>query len=448
MGRLRDALAVIVVLLLVPLFFRWPLSLVFIYLVVSTNLLETLPLQTKVMARLGPGLSFTAPDLVLLVMLVVSLVRLRNRRERPMFLGFVVLWTAYVVFQAVYGAIVGETGLDLLTNMAQAQVGWLLYLMIVGLIDSPRDLRIYGWFFLAIMAVAVVYQVAEYAHGGRIVLVPAAASRSNYFTFTPTLKQGGITVPYLWSRANEVTCVGFFLAFAAALGGRRFFPYGVLAAAGLLSVVLTQIRQMYLGVAIGMLVVLAVGRWRARTPVRIVALLAVLVVAVAVVSPLVSASFGGDPVGAWSLRVSQLVNYDAQANFAKRLDDARAIREVVKGSPVFGFGWGTTYLNTRGESAANVFLLHGYLGTFMILAMFVTVLAKALRLAWRLRPSLEEAWLFGLVGAAVALAVGPDAFASGGFAVMVAVFVDRISAFEADGRLWEPSASGLHRDPT
>jgi len=437
---------VIVGLLLIPLFLRRPLILVFAYMLVSTNLLETLPLQSLAVARLGPGLTLKAPDVLILLMLVVSLLRLRKRGERPMFLGFVVLWVSYVVFQAVYGSIVGQTSLDLVTNMAQAQVGWLLYLLLVGLIDSPRDLKVYAWFFLAIMAVAVVYQVAEYAHGSRILLFPVTVTHSNFFTFTPVLKVGGASVPYLWSRANDVTMVGFFLAFAVVLSGKRFLVYGVLASAGLLSIVLTQMRAVYLGVAVGILAVMAFRRWRASTPVRIVALLGILMVLVAVVAPMVSASLGGNPGRAVSSRVSQLISFDVQANFVKRVGDARVVLDAVKRSPFFGFGWGTTYLKTRGESAANVLLVHGFLGTFMILAMWVTVLVKAARLGWRLRPSLEQSWLFGVIGAAVAFAPGSDAFVSGGFAVVVAVFVDRISAFEADGRLSGASVAKLHED--
>lgn len=437
-GRLSDALVVIVGLLLVPLFLRRPLLLVFAYLVVSTNLLETLPLRSLAVARLGPGLTLRTPDILLMLMALVSLVRLRRRGQRPMFLVFVLIWIAYAVFQVVYGYIVGETGFDLPTNMSQAQVGWLLYFLIVGLIDSPRDLKTFAWFFLAIMAIAVVYQVAEYAHGSRILLFPVAFSDSNYFTFTPMLDVGGAQVPYLWSRASEVTIAGFFLAFAAALGGRRSLVYGVLAAAGLLSIAMTQIRGAYFGVAVGILAVIGLRRWSVRSSVRLLVLGCVLVIMMAALTPLIASSFGGDPMQVWVTRASSLVNWSTQTNWVKRANDASRAWAAVKKSPVVGFGWGATYSKVRGESGMNVLIVYGFLGTVMILTMYMVVLVKALRLARRLKPSLEQAWILGLVGLMVTyLAMTPtsDVLLGGGIAVVAAVFVDRISEFERDGLL-------------
>ncbi|MEI6503883.1 MAG: hypothetical protein WCP21_22960, partial [Armatimonadota bacterium] len=57
----------------------------------------------------------------------------------------------------------------------------------------------------------------------------------------------------------------------------------------------------------------------------------------------------------------------------------------------------------------NVLLVHGFLGTVVILAMYLTVLVQAVRLARRLQPSLERSWLFGLAGLLVAqLAMSPQ----------------------------------------
>jgi hypothetical protein len=84
----------------------------------------------------------------------------------------------------------------------------------------------------------------------------------------------------------------------------------------------------------------------------------------------------------------------------------------------------------------NLLLARGFLGAAMILVMFVTVLVKALRLAWRLKPSLEQSWLFGLSGAMLAflaMSVTQDVLSAGGVAVIVAVFVDRIQRFADDG---------------
>ncbi|GEM_PF-3255449 len=437
-GRLRDALATIVLLLLIPLFIRRPLLLVLAYLLISGNLFETIPLRSIELVRLGPGLTFKSADVLVALMLVVALVRLRERGQRPMFLGFVVLWSAYVVFRFLLGSIVGETGLDLATNMAQEQLGWVMYLLLVGLIDSRRDLRFFGWFFISMMAVASLYQVAEYAHGSRILLFPVAVTDSNYYTITPMLTVGNVAVPYLWSRAMSATVVGFFLVFAAALEGKRFLLYGILASAGLLSVVMTQIRAAYFGVAVGVLAVLIVRRWSARSSLRLLMLVAILALMVALLTPALASSFGQDPVGTWLTRASGLMDPGAQANWTYRVDQAKSILGVMRESPLLGFGWGATYLRERGESGLNVLLVHGFLGTAIILVMFLTVLLTAVRLARRLKPSLEQAWLFGLVGVMVAnLAMSPtqDSLMSGGFAVVAAVFVDRISAFNADGSL-------------
>jgi O-Antigen ligase len=438
--RLQDALVVIVSLLAIPLLVKRPLILVAVYLLVSTNLLETLPLRTLAVARLGPGFTLRGMDVIIMAMLAVSLVRLGQHRQRPMFLGFVILWIAYVVFRLVYGFVLGETGLDLATNMAQAQVGWVLYLLIVTMIDSPRDLRAFVWLFLAIMAAAVLFQVAEYAHGSRIVPFGILASRFNYYTSTFVLSYGNTSVPYLWSRALEVTVIGLFLALSSALGSRRFLPYAILAAAGLLSIAMTQIRAVYFGVSVGVLAFFVLRRWTARSSARLVIFVVVLIAVLAVLTPLIAASFGGNPLQTWVARASTVVNFGQQTNWQIRAADARRSWEVIKEAPALGYGWGETYLRVRGESGIDVLLVHGFIGTAMILGMYLTVLISALRLGRRLQPSLERSWLLGLVGALIAfLAMSPtqDVLTSGGFAVVAAVFVDRISAFHEKGLIGE-----------
>lgn len=449
LGKLREALVAVVVLLLVPVFVKRPLLLLFAYLLASTNLLETIQLRYMTALQVGPVIPRVS-DALIILMLVVAVIRLRKRRQRPMFLAFVILWGAYVAFQLVYGHfLLGEFGMrDALVmplNRAGDLVGWVLYLLLVALIDAPRDLRIFGWFFLAIMAVAVVYQVAEFAHGGRIVpfhvTVPVGTT---YFDYTKMLDAGGVVRPYLWSRASQVTIVGFFLALSAVMSGRRFLVYGPLAAAGLLSVAMTQIRGMYFGVAIGVLAVVGLLGWRARRLARVLALLGLLVAMAAVLTPFVASSFGGDPTEVLWARASTLSHYSTDTNWTIRVNDAKRAWGGLEESPFVGFGWGGTSGTLSGESGMNVVVVHGVLGTLMILAMYLTVLVKAIRLALRLTPSLERSWLFGLVGVLVAeLAMTPstDSLVSGGFAVVAAVFVDRISAFKADGLLAESSAA-------
>ncbi|MEI6503884.1 MAG: hypothetical protein WCP21_22965 [Armatimonadota bacterium] len=335
-GMLREALVMIVTLLAIPVVVRRPLILVFAYLVVSTNLFETLPLREMTALQAGP-VALTVPGALIIMMLVVAVVRLRKRRQRPMFLGFVILWCAYVGFQIAYGYVLGETATTetLLMPFVRAQdlVGWVLYLLLVAFIDSPRDLRVVGWFYFGIMVFAVLYQVAEYAHGGSFPLfqVPGLTTYANQQAY---ISVGGAQTPYLWSRATGANQVAFFLAFAAAVGGRRFLVYGSLAAAGLLGIALTQIRGIYFGVAVGIVAVLVLYGAKARRLVRVLALVGLVALIVTVATPVVASSFGGDPLGSIVKRASTLANYGSDANWIKRVHDAeRAWNGLMQISP-------------------------------------------------------------------------------------------------------------------
>jgi len=453
-GMLREALVVVVTLLAIPVLVKRPLVLLLAYLLVYTNLFETLPLRDMTAVEFG-GFVLTVQNALILLMLVVAAVRLQKRHQRPMFLVFAVLWCAYVAFQLIYRYILGDTVATqtLLMPLARTQdlAGWVLYLLMVALIDSRRDLRVFGWFYLGMMVVAVLYQVAEYAHGSRLLLfhVSAAGDSTSYYVTTQFLDAGGTQIPYLWSRAVGANQVGFLLAFAAVIAGRRFLVWASLTAAGLLGILLTQIRGIYFAVAVGTVAVLVLTRIRTERVARVLALLCVIALAVVLVTPVVRSSFGGDPVGAIVKRASMLSGYSSQQNWIKRVGDVQKAWGGLKESPVVGFGWGGASGKFVGETGMNVLLTHGLLGTFMILVMYFVVMFKAVRLARRIRPCLEQAWLFGVVGLLVMeLANTPqsDSLTTGGFAVLAAVFVDRISAFEADGSLEDTSVGRWEGD--
>jgi hypothetical protein len=310
-----------------------------------------------------------------------------------------------------------------------------VYLLIVAMIDSPRDLRIFGWFFLAIMVVAFVYQFAEYVHGGRLVFFGSMPT-GNYFGMTKYIQVGDVMVPYLWNRAMVPTIVGVFMALGAVVGKRRFAVNAFLAGAGLLGIVLTQIRAIYFGVAVGILALLGLPGWGTKSAGRLVLLVVALGAVFIALTSVLAASMGDDPAAVIAARASSLLEYNTQDNWAKRASDAHLAWTALRQSPLIGFGWGSGFASYVGESGMNLLLARGFLGAAMILVMFVTVLVKALRLAWRLKPSLEQSWLFGLSGAMLAflaMSVTQDVLSAGGVAVIVAVFVDRIQRFADDG---------------
>jgi hypothetical protein len=441
LGRLRDVLGLIVALLFIPLFLKRPLILVFAYFLFSINLFENLPLQEGVISRLGSGVTFKLSDLMIAVMLLVSLLRLSRRRRPPMFLGLVVIWVVYVALKVLYATLSGEAGSILV--MRQEVVGWVLYLALVGLIDSPRDVRVCVRFLFGVMVVAALYQFAEFANGGRILLFPVASRASNYFTFTPYVEVAGARVPYLWNRAAEITVLVAFVATSAVLSSGQTLKFALLAAVDLFSIALHQIRYVYMFVASGLLVVLLLHRWKARSIVRALVLVVLLVALVVSLTPFLAASYGGNSaVSVWMSRAGDWTTFRQQPNVVKRLNDASTASKALEGSWAFGVGWSQAYVEKRGEfGPSNVLLVHGYVGVIVCLSLYLTVLVRAIRLGRGLLPSIEQSLLFGFA-AYLIVALPGSALLAGGMAPLAAVFVDRIGSFKADGLLADGSGGG------
>ena len=144
------------------------------------------------------------------MLFALGALRLHRRGERPLFLRPLLLLLGMVAISFVLGAIAGTTDADVGLNGLRDLSGYLFYIGLVGLIDSPRKLHSAIWlvFILAIASVSV--QLVEASLGHRLTTPTTVAS--GYWAGTKTVEVGGLTAPYLWNRATGYLLVGLFLA--------------------------------------------------------------------------------------------------------------------------------------------------------------------------------------------------------------------------------------------
>ena len=167
-----------------------------------------------------------------------------------------------------------------------------------------------------------------------------------------------------------------------------------------------------------------------------------LVAMVALLSPRMPRTYEAGAWSVWLARGSTLVRFSSEGTYLGRVAQAERAWQAIRASPLLGYGWGRTFLEYQTETTANVLLLHGFVGTSLILAMYVFVGWRGLQLWRRLPPSRERGYMAGILALLVlylAMTFSQDTLCNGGFAVAAAAFVDRIGCFHKEGLLDEVS---------
>lgn len=439
----KQALAILALALMVPFAvysMRHPYPALILYLLAKTNFLEFVQPGTWSRVTLAPAVSITITDMLMVVMVIVAAKRLPRREEKPVFMTFVVIWFAYVAVRFMFGMAVGESSLDDATMNIRYQIGWLDYLIIIAVMEKPRDIRNIVTILLCIAVASTSVQVIEAGLGHRI-KGPAAlqgAMDQSFYGDTQYIEVGGREVPYLWSRAAQATLVTALIGLVCVLEGIRPRFYGIGALFGFLGLAIASVRAWYFGTMVGVMVVVAMQRRRIESAARFAVALWVLAGVVVLLAPFLQNSYGSSPWAVWLGRAQQITNYSGQQTFNDRVDRAARTWETARQSLWIGYGWGKTSLANMSETSLNTILIHGILGTALILGMYLYVLHSAWRL-WSILPQCEErAYLAGLCAvmiAFLAMAFSQDSLNAGGFAVIAAAFVDRIWVFRQRG-LW------------
>jgi len=434
-GQERTLLELEIAIIFIVYSLHHPMPAVFLSILAGTEFFQLILYDNLPGIRMS-GIFFNLSDLFILLFLFIAAYRLPKRNKRPLFGNFVLIWVMYVGMRFALNLLTGEVSLDIGLNLLRTQVGWLSYLGFIAVIETPKDLKIYVKFIVIIMLIAVGFQIIEVVQGQRLNIF--GQGTNEYWTGTKYIDVEGRLVPYLWSRALSQTLLALFLSLGCAMESVRVRRNLSLAAFGVLAIMIAGVRSWYFGLAAGLVVILLFQRQRSRAIFRAGLFLLCFVAIVAVLAPFMSRSYGNNPWDIWLARTGQLIRFSEQANFQGRIAQAEKARPVIRESPLLGYGWGKTLLEFQTETGFNTILVHGIIGTALILGMYLAVGRRVFRL-WAILPSSEER---GLITGVLALLVlylavqfSMDTLNSGGFAIVAAGFVDRITYFHEAGLL-------------
>ena len=387
---------------------RWPLPMLAGEMFLSTSAFKFLGVQSW--PHLIPGLPLDPPDIMVLAFFVVGGLKLLARRERPLFLGPLLLFGLAAALSALLAPILRtQTLYDSLNGLRQLS-GYLFYIGVVGAIDSPRRLRWLVRIVFAFVLVTVGIQVLEALRGQQF--TTAAAPFNEYYAAEASVAVGNLEAPYLWNRAIGYLVVGLFLALGRALWAGSPAGYGV-ALVALVGFGVQLIRQWYVFIALGGLVLLLLlRRNRLRMLLAVGALAAVLALGVGV-----AAASGVElPLASlWLGRVGTLARFGQEPNFVIRVQSYLEELRLFSRAPLFGHGPGSANrLGAVGPfiffdadtGMSNTLLQYGIVGTLAAWALIGAYLRRARRLFHGMADRLGRGYVAGLLALGAVMVAG------------------------------------------
>lgn len=439
-GQFLIALAAVGMLVFAAAVYARPLIGIAVLIFLSTDGLKFFSLEKLPYLQLGPGMRLNAADLVLALLLVVGVAKMRRRHVRPHFGAPLLVLGTVVAISLGVGLVSGTVDVGVGFNGLRVFSGYLLYVALVGTVDTPAKLRALIHLVFVVVAVSVVIQVVEASLGER--LTTPMSSTSTYFSETQFVANIDGTAPYLWNRAVGYLLIGFFFALGGWLWSKRNV-YGAVAIVAAVGFIIALVRQWYVFIAVGIVLLLMLGsRKRSGAMVRI-ALGTLLLVA------LVSSASWWLPSGfeisdALQQRTASILNFQSDSTFQARVATFHAQLDVFRSSPIVGLGPGTAEsLFSSGATGwstdigmTNTLVQYGVLGIGAIVLVIASVLRTSLRLIRTMPASSGREYAAAAFSVWVAMVVAygftQDFFTSTelGFAVgFVMAVVDRLNAF-------------------
>ena len=394
--RVRSTGLLVGTLFAFALIYRYPLP----ALVLLLWMYSGMPIQPRLPSFQVPGFQITARDALLGMLFLVAVDRLIKRGERPVFLRPLLLLGTAVALSTALGMVAGTADIRNGTNSFRALMPYFVYFILVGVIDTRDKLRpVLGLVFF-VLAFSVGIQVGD-AMGLR---VPAGWG----IRLVTTL--GDRSIPYLWNRNTHNLLLGLLLGSGCIMEGQRTKRYLPLVLLGLLGFAIAMVRQWFIFVGVGMLVMISLysGRRILRTGVIIALVGIVLVLSLTLISVF---SLRQD-VDSWleivQLRLMSALSAPAEANYVGRIDKTQVQWALFREAPIFGYGLGTVWNSTLSTDlgVTNSLLLVGLAGFPAILWLIGAMSRHGFRL-WRcLPPSVERGYAAGLLATLAALVVG------------------------------------------
>lgn len=439
-GQFLIALGLVCAGIVVVLTYHWPAPGVALVVFLSTEGLKFFSLEKLPYVQLGPGMRLNAGDVALMLVLAVGVAHLVGRRERPHFSTPLMFVGVAVAISLAVGLVSGTIDLGVGFNGLRVFSGYLFYVALVGVVDTLAKLRNLIRVVFLIVVVSVVVQVIEAMLGER--LTTPLSSTSEYFSATQFVSDIEGTVPYLWNRAVGYLMVGLFFALGGWLWSRKP-SHAVVAAMAMIGFIVALVRQWYIFIGIGIVLLLMVGsRQRNGAVMRTVLSLLLLLALVVSAAAWLPASF---PLAdALQQRTGSIMNFETDYSVVARLDVWHAQLETFYESPIVGLGPGTAEtLFTSGATGwstdigmTNTLVQFGALGFAAIGFLIFSVYRTARDLVRRMPASSGREYAAAAFSLWVAMIVAytftQDFFTSTELAFamgFVMVVVDRLRAF-------------------
>jgi hypothetical protein len=357
----------------------------------STDGMKFFSLENLPYVQLAPGLRLNSEDLALFMLLVVGVIHLARRRERPQFLTHLLLLGAAAGISMIVGLAAGTIDVGVGFNGLRVFSGYLFYVALTGVIDTPQKLKALIRVVFALVIVSVVIQIVEAGLQER--LTTPWSSTSEYFSATQYVSNIEGTIPYLWNRAVGYLLVGLFLALGGWLWSKKP-AHAVIATIALTGFVVALVRQWYIFISIGIVLLVMVGGQR-RSGALIRTVLGGLLLFAVVVSASMWLPSGFPLAEALQDRSATILNFQQDYSVIARLGVWHNQIETFLRSPIVGMGPGTAdtlfYSGATGWSQdigmTNSLVQFGALGMAAILFLFAGVLRKARALMRDMPPS-------------------------------------------------------------
>jgi O-antigen ligase len=297
--------------------------------------------------------------------------------------------------------VAGTTTPDATLNALRAYSGYLFYIGLVGVMDSPQRVKSVISIVFLLVAVSVGVQLLEAIQGERIITPFAPASE--YFSGTKFVIGGGIKAPYLWNRATGYLFLGLFLALGALVSGKMDFKHLSLGSWAVVGVAIALVRQWFIMIGCGLvlLALLSHGK-RLRAFGKSVAFGGLAVVAISLISEQVP-SF--PLLDALKARIGTILAFQQEPNYLGRVLIQRQMLALFSHSPVLGYGPGSGLVSSD-VGVYNALVELGLVGAASIAYLIAFVLVRSYRRWKQMADSVFRAYLSGLLAAWGAMLIG------------------------------------------
>jgi hypothetical protein len=424
----------------VVLTYYYPMPAIFFLMVLFTNVFMFVDMQHIPYWQIGQGLRMNITDSLLFVMFAIAVVKLYQRRERPLFLKPILLIFGVILIPFIPGLLLGATNLDIGMNCFRVIFSYVFYFILIASIDSPRRLHILIRMIFVIIVVSVGIQAVEAILGRRLTL---GLIGGEYYNITKKIIVNGQIIPYLWNRTTVYLYVGLCLSLGATFSvvkSYRFLPFALL---GILGFVIALIRTWYILIAIGVIIILILQkRFRIRTIITIVLVVLGTLGLITIIGILNPVTYGGSLLNILIGRLC-MINSNT-SSFTGRIEIWQGQLAYFWQSSLFGYGMSPEFQSMQDTDTGiiNTLLQFGIVGAGAFLFLIVNVLHIGYKLWRNLESSLEYGYTAGILGCWSGMLIGylfnwdffTRLYGISGVTLVMAI-IDRIWFFHSENRL-------------